>query len=201
MNEPSTSSGVTSCSLLSRARLQDDDAWRRLVELYSPLVFHWCRQSGFDSHSAADILQETFQSVYKSLGTFDRVREGSFRSWLWTIVRNKLRDAARKADPTGEGGSSAQQRWQELAEPSDGSSTVHDHGFLHRALETVRGDFQEKSWQAFLAVVIEQRPAREVAAELGLSLGAVYQARARVLRRLNEELGDLEEWPQTVSSE
>ena len=184
--------------MLSRAREQDPEAWRRLVQLYSPLVFHWCRQSGFDSHTAADLMQDTFTAVHRALDRFQRGQPGAFRAWLWTITRNKIRDHARKDRPDAAGGSSAHERWQELPEPEPGDESVsgeRQHSLLNRALELIRGDFTATSWAAFEGVVIEQKPAREVAATLGVSTGAVYQARARVLHRLQEELGDVFESP------
>jgi RNA polymerase sigma-70 factor, ECF subfamily len=195
MSEPSQS-GVTSATLLSRARASDAAAWKRLVELYSPLVYHWCRQSGFTSHDAADLMQDVFQSVYRALDSFDRGKTGAFRAWLWTITRNKIRNVVRKAAPVAEGGSTAQERWQNLPDnepaPSEHSVTgERPQSLLQRALDLVRGDFNESTWKAFERTVIEQRPAAEVGAELGLSSGAVYKARDRVLRRLHEELGDV----------
>lgn len=195
MSEPASTSGMTSPSLLDRARGRDEQAWERLVRLYSPLVFHWCRQSGLDSHDAADLMQEVFHSVSRHLDRFERGQAGAFRSWLWTITRNKIRDRGRKLVPTAEGGSTAAERWQNLpdAEPEPGDDSVSGEqrgSLLHRALELIRGDFTAKSWSAFEGVILKQKPAAEVAAELGLTTGAVYQARARVLLRLREELGD-----------
>src|SRR5262245_17806592 len=137
-------SAATSPSLLSRARASDAAAWRRLVELYSPLVYHWCRQSGLNNHDAADLMQEVFQSVFKALESFDRGKPGAFRAWLWTITRNKIRNLVRDAGPVAEGGSSAQERWQNLPAdeplPSDDSpSGERPYSLLYRALDLVRG--------------------------------------------------------------
>lgn len=192
----SSPSEITSPSLLSRARGSDVLAWEQLVKLYSPLVYFWCRQSGIASHDAADIMQEVFQSVFRSLKDFDRAKNGAFRAWLWTITRNKIRNTFRRVALVGEGGSQAQERWMNLPEQepelSDSSNLAETkQSLLHRALEIVRVDFKATTWQAFELMVINQRPASEVAKDLGLSIGAVYKARDRVLRRLNEELGDI----------
>jgi RNA polymerase sigma-70 factor (ECF subfamily) len=55
----------------------------------------------------------------------------------------------------------------------------------------VRGEFEERTWQAFWQTVIGGRAPRDVAADLGMSPGAVRVAKSRVLHRLREELGDL----------
>ncbi|CAN5545346.1 hypothetical protein BH11PLA2_BH11PLA2_25280 [soil metagenome] len=149
-----------------------------------------------DSHTGADLMQEVFLAVHRSLDRFERVKPGAFRGWLWTITRNKIRDHARQAVPNAEGGSAAADRWNSLpdAEPEPNENSVtgeHQQSLLLRALDIIHGDFNAQTWAAFEAVILRQRPAAEVAAELGLSTGAVYQARARVLHRLREELGDV----------
>jgi RNA polymerase sigma-70 factor, ECF subfamily len=185
----------TSPSLLERARGRDAVAWQRLITLYSPLVFYWCKQAGQDSHAAADTMQDVFLAVSRALDRFDREHAGAFRSWLWTITRNKLRDQARKQQPDAIGGSTAQDYWQNIPENEphrDGTDSEPTRQLIARALELIRGDFQSTTWSAFEAVVLRERPAAEVAQSLGISVGAVYQARARVLGRLRDELGDLE---------
>ncbi len=60
-----------------------------------------------------------------------------------------------------------------------------------RALSVMRADFQESTWKACWEMVVSSRPAAEVAAELGLTVGAVYAAKVRVMNRLREELQGL----------
>jgi RNA polymerase sigma-70 factor (ECF subfamily) len=86
-------SGSTSSSLLERAKSRDPDAWRWLAEFYGPLVYNWARAAGLQPSDAADVAQEVFRSVSVKLADFrhDRTHD-SFRGWLWTITRNKVRD-------------------------------------------------------------------------------------------------------------
>ncbi len=55
-------------------------------------------------------------------------------------------------------------------------------------LNFIRDEFEQRTWRAFEGIAWDHRPAAEVAAELGLSLGAVYVANSRVMKRLREEL-------------
>lgn len=64
---------------------------------------------------------------------------------------------------------------------------------LRRALESIRSEFEEKTWEAFRRSVLEGEPTAGIAADLGLSTNAVRQYKSRVLRRLRRELGDLPE--------
>jgi RNA polymerase sigma-70 factor (ECF subfamily) len=193
---PSTS---TSRSLLQRVRADDPAAWERLVGLYAPLVYHWCRQYGVQEHDAADVFQEVFQSVAAHIGTFRREKPGdTFRGWVRTITHNKVLDHFRRRgrEPQATGGSDAKQRLSQAPAESDASDDYSrdgalERGLFHRALEFIRGDFEERTWRAFWRTAVDGESAQDVATELGMSSGAVRVAKSRVLQRLREELGDL----------
>jgi RNA polymerase sigma-70 factor (ECF subfamily) len=194
---PPPSSVATSRSLLERARADDSAAWERLVGLYAPLVFGWCRRWGLPEQDAADVLQEVFQAVVAHLAGFRSGREGgTFRGWLRTIAHNKVQDHFRRAgrQPRAAGGSDAQARLAQVpgaeAPGSDGGEP-EERGLFLRALELIRGDFEERTWQAFWRTAVDGRAPRDVADELGMSAGGVRVAKSRVLHRLREELGDL----------
>jgi RNA polymerase sigma-70 factor (ECF subfamily) len=200
MSDSSTDPNVTSLSLLARANQSETQSWQRLVDLYSPLVFFWCRQAGLEREDSADVMQNVWQSVASHLSGFERQKTGGFRAWLWTITRNKLNDhfRRRRNEPRAAGGSTAQQRLQEVPEIEPESyvaeSTLDGSGnILKRALEMIRGDFEPHTWQAFWLSAVEDQPAKAIAERLGMSLDAVYQAKARILRRLREELAGLQD--------
>jgi RNA polymerase sigma-70 factor (ECF subfamily) len=80
-------------TLLVRLRAGQIDAWERLARLYGPTVYVWCRRAGVPEADAADVSQEVLAAVARHLADFRRERPGdSFRGWLWTITRNKVRD-------------------------------------------------------------------------------------------------------------
>src|SRR5436305_826523 len=111
---------TTSLSLLARAQASQAGAWERLVELYGPLVCHWCRQCRLPDADIADVFQEVFQSVAVNLGRFHRNEAGdTFRGWLRTITRNKIRDHFRNCQdrPAAVGGSEIHQQLLQVADP------------------------------------------------------------------------------------
>lgn len=65
------------------------------------------------------------------------------------------------------------------------------HHVFSRAVELMRTDFDEKTWKACWALVVDGKSGSEVAVEFGLTLDAVYAAKSRVLRRLRQELQGL----------
>ena len=193
-------SASLSTELLAGLKDQQADAWRRLLRLYGPVVYGWCKGHGLQATDAEDVVQEVFRTVLLRIGDFRCDRPGdTFRGWLWTITRFKIGDHLRRraSQPRAAGGSEARDQLEQVpAETLSESSEVSPgvtRGLYRRALELIRGEFEEVSWQAFWRVVGEsQRPA-DVAVELGISLNAVYLAKSRILRRLREALGDAPE--------
>jgi RNA polymerase sigma-70 factor, ECF subfamily len=185
---------ATPLSLLERLRANDADAWRRLVDLYRPLVLFWCGRAGV---YAEDVAQGVFAAAARGLSGFRHDREGdTFRGWLGKVTRNQifLHFRRNKDQPPAVGGSDAWQNLQELADPiaaqDDGEEA--EIGLIYRrALEQVRGEFEERTWQAFWRTTVEGRTPTELAEALGMSPAAVRQAKSRVLRRLKEEMGEL----------
>ncbi len=187
---PQNHSISTSLSLLERLREANEAAWTRLCLLYSPLIYSWIRRSGYRDHDAADIAQEVFTSISMAIGDFRLDRQHStFRGWLWTITRNKVRDHIRKQQrEVGVGGS--QVAWLEASANQQESEVSEERAILaRRALEIMATDFEEKTWSAFLKTAVEGQSAAQVAGELGMTVGAVYVAKSRVLHRLRTELG------------
>jgi RNA polymerase sigma-70 factor (ECF subfamily) len=187
----------TSSRLLQRVQARDPDAWRRLVALYTPLVRYWCRQWGVDDADADDLCQDVFQGVATGVEAFRRDRAaGTFRGWLRGITRHKLLDHRRRQRqrPIAAGGTDAYLRFLDVPEedlPALEETEAEVTGLYRRALETVRGDFEEQTWQAFWRTAVGDEAAPDVAAALGMSAAAVRKARSRVLHRLKEEVGDL----------
>lgn len=186
-------------SLLNRLREHPDDAdaWRRFDDLYRPLLLAWLRRYAVRPHDAEDLLQEVLHTVVRKLPGFqyDPAR-GKFRSWLRAILVNHLRAFLRseRGRPlTGDGGF-YEQVLNQLADPASDLSRLwdeeHDRHVYQRLLAQIRPDFSPDTWEAFRRLVAGEE-AKSVAADLGMSVNAVYLARSRVVRRLREGLEGL----------
>jgi RNA polymerase sigma-70 factor (ECF subfamily) len=188
-------SNVTSLSLLARLRVQDQQAWTRLVGLYGPLVRHWCVHWGARPEDVEEVSQEAFLAASCNLERFQHQGPGSFRAWMRGIVRHKLLDHFRKQQgrPAAEGGTQALERLQALPEAGVSAAEEADEvrGLYRRALDLIRGEFEERTWLAFWYSAVEGRQTSAVAAQLDLSPVAVRIAKSRVLSRLRQEAGDL----------
>jgi RNA polymerase sigma-70 factor (ECF subfamily) len=181
----------TSSTLLYRLRNspQDASAWEKFVDLYTPLLLAWTRRLGLLEHDAADLIQELFTSLVEVLPQFDYDRDKSFRAWLRTLLMNRWRNQQRrrKAIQAGEGVLDT----LAAAEPPEFGEEEYRQHLVARALHLMQSEFPETTWKACWEFVVRDRPAAEVAAELGISVNSVYLAKSRVLRRLREELAGL----------
>ena len=185
----------TSVSLLERLTDQPADAdWRRLLDLYQPMLRAWLARAGVATSDSDDLIQEVLLVVFREVGGFERRGPGAFRAWLRTILVHRTRDCFRsqKYRPTATGDSDFQRQLDELESPDSALSKEwdrdHDRHVAARAMKIVQQDFAPATWQAFRRLVLEGASATVVAAETGLSVNAVLLARSRVLKRLRTEL-------------
>ncbi len=109
---------------------------------------------------------------------------GSFRGWLFTVVRNKLRDwfAASRRQPAATGDSAVLERLEQQPAPSEDWEADYQRQLFAVAVEHVRRDFQESTWQAFWLTAVHGKSGKEVAGILGMTTAAVYLAKRRVVQ-------------------
>lgn len=191
---------ATRASLLARlGDMHDQAAWRQFVELYGGLVYGFARNRGLQDADAADLTQDVFLAVAAASGphTYDP-RQGSFRGWLYGLTRNRISKLLerRRSQPIGSGDSNAQQRLNEEPDPDPGMASLWEQEFQQQlfrvAAEQIQDQFAPATWQAFWRTAVDGKSGAEVAAELGISVGAVYVARSRVLARLSHEIQRLQ---------
>jgi RNA polymerase sigma-70 factor (ECF subfamily) len=161
------------------------------VDLYAPLLFAWAGRLGLSDHDAADLVQDVFATLVEKLPAFQYDTQKSFRAWLKTVLLNRWRQWRRKVVACRVGGDSALADLPCEAEGPDLDDAEYSRQLAQRALAIMRADFEPATWKACWELVVHERPAAAVAAELGLTVNAVYLAKARILRRLREELRGL----------
>lgn len=176
----------------------DEQAWGQFVDIYAPLIHAYGLHHGQQDADAADLAQEVLQAVATHAGQFDYdPRKGSFRGWLFAITRNKLRNdlARRKNHPKAAGGTDMRRMMDEVPDElvsEEFWNQEHQRRLFHWAVGRIRQDFQQTTWDAFWRTAVEEKTAAHVARELNISVGAVYIARSRVLTRLRDEIGTVE---------
>jgi RNA polymerase sigma-70 factor (ECF subfamily) len=183
----------TPSSLLQRLQLSPEAGdWERFVDLYAPVLFAWTERLELSDHDAADLVQDVFATLVEKLPAFPYDENKSFRAWLKTVLLNRWRQWRRKgAAARRVGGDSALADLPGEPEDPDFDEVESRRQLAQRALAIMQADFEPTTWKACWELVVHERPAAAVAAELDLTVNAVYLAKTRILRRLREELRGL----------
>lgn len=183
-------------SLLVRIRdTQDGRAWAEFLEIYAPLIHRLARQGGLQEADADDLAQDVFRAVASAIDRWDPdPARGSFRGWLFRIARNLMINlvAARRRLPPGGGDTDVGRLLEQLPSEDEGATAVFDAEYRRQlflwAAGQVRPEFRESTWQAFWRTAVDGQVPKVVAGDLGLTAGAVYVYRNRVLARIRRTI-------------
>jgi len=173
----------------------DTEAWREFVALYGPLIYQFARGRGLQDADADDLTQIVLGEVSGSVARLDYdPSRGSFRGWLFTVVRHQLSKFRTRQGvlPRGSGDTGLCELLEQQPGPEESEEVLWDGEYRRqlflRAAEKVQGSFEESSWRAFWRTAVEGEDAPEVARMLGISVGAVYTAKSRILNRIKQEI-------------
>ena len=170
----------------------DAQAWHEFVEIYEPLLFRFARRRGLQDADAREVAQGVFLAVAKSVERWQPDKQrGRFRAWLFRIARNHLINyLSKESRHRAVGGTEELGLLHEIASPSNDLSLEADYRreMFRLAAAEVKESFHEKTWAAFWQTSILEKPVEAVAVELGLTIGAVYIARSRVISQLKKTI-------------
>ncbi len=174
---------------------QDLHAWEEFACLYAPLIHRFGIRNGLQDADAADLTQDVLTAISRAIGKLEYdPAVGRFRGWLFTIARNRIRNMMTRRRPGHRGsGDTGMHRVIEMESARDSDlSAIWDEEYQHRvfhwAADRVRPHFSRDSWRAFWETAVEGQKPESVAAKLGMSVGAVYIAKSRVIARLRETI-------------
>ena len=170
----------------------DEAAWTEFMTLYEPLVYRLARRKGLQDADANDLCQEVFRDVSQAIGGWDP------DPGAWELPRlvvanrpqlaHQLLDAARRTNCRGSGATSVQDLLEDQPAPDPSATAFFEAEYRKRlfqwAADDIKNEFTPATWAAFWRTAVDGHPPKDVAASLGMSVGAVYIARSRVLARL-----------------
>jgi RNA polymerase sigma-70 factor, ECF subfamily len=188
----------TRISLIARLRKgKNSSAWPLFVELYTPLIYHYCRRRSLQDADACDVSQAVMARVFRAIGTFEYDAErGRFRDWLGAITSREFnRHRGRQAKEIvaaggGEGDSIADRT--PAASDAQWVEAFNSH-LLDTAVKRIRPAFDEATWKAFDLTWIGDIKPHAAAEALGKTAAWIYKSRFRVLKRLRQEVEFLAE--------
>lgn len=190
----------TSHSLLEQVRTGPDGlAWERWHALYEPLIRGWLQRNRLIGTDSDDVVQDVLTVVVRRMPEFHHNgRTGAFRNWLKTISINCLRDHWKrlKDHPRQQAANDSLNDWEDpRGTLSQAWDREHDRHLVQKLLAFLEPEFAPETWQAFRMLVLEGQKAPEVAAQLRVTVNAVYIAKSRVLTRLRQEAAGLVDDP------
>jgi len=189
----------TRASLLLRVRNPADQAaWHEFVEIYWPVIHRMARRKGLQTADADDIAQQVLFAVAKAVERREHDhKRARFRTWLDRVARNAILNALMRGKPDRAAGGLEPDSLLEQHPVQDGPDSdllkLETRREVFRwAARQIRDEFQDATWDAFWKTAIEDRDISDVARELNKSVGSIYAARSRVMKRLVEKVAEYE---------
>lgn len=190
----------TRSTLIAQVRSSEErEAWDQFVVIYRPVIYRMARRRGMQDADAQDLVQAVLVRVAGAIQSWEKSGpETKFRHWLRRVARNTIATAfSRQPRDVGVGGS---EMLDLLAEQPGNAADIERElanesmreKYL-RAASVVEADVDADTWRAFELTVVKGQPCDEVANLLGKSVGTVYAARSRIMRRLREQVQRLQE--------
>jgi RNA polymerase sigma factor (sigma-70 family) len=145
---------------------RDRDAFAQIFRHFAPRIKGFGLKQSSDGALAEELVQETMLAVWRSAKTYDSARS-SAATWVFTICRNKRIDLFRRrsrAEPD-----QAEQEWE--SEPTQHRFAEVSADF--RRTRKLMNDLPKEQSQVLAMSFLEEKPHREIAAQLGLPLGTV----------------------------
>lgn len=182
-------------SLILRLKdAENEAAWHEFLAIYRPVVFRLALTRGLQEVDADDVTQEVMLSVSRKVVEWEAdPARAKFRTWLDRVVRNAAINAlTRRQQDRGVGGTSALR----LINGKEASKCSDDEVFSQEILrekfrlaaDEVERHFDPATWRAFWLTAVEGAEVATAAEETGKSIGAVYVARSRVMKRLRKQV-------------
>lgn len=188
---------ITRNSLILRLRDRGDaESWREFVTIYEPVIYRVAMRRGMQHADALELVQRVMLAVAKAVDRFQPDSErAKFRTWLFRITHNEFcKEYASSNRRATTGDSEMQVMLAQLpAECTEDFSTEYRRSVFRWAADQVRPRVKPSTWQAFWRTSVDAEKPEIVAAELGISTGAVYIARSRVMARLQKQAAKFEE--------
>ena len=175
------------------------EAWDQFASIYRPVIYRLARRKGLQDADAQDLAQQVLISVSLAIGRWEKSDNSvRFRHWLRRVARNAILNAlSRMPRDRAAGGTDIQQFLQRQAGADPEAESQIDLEYRRElyliAAKTVRVDVKPATWQAFEITVVQGHSAADAATQLNRSIGAVYTACSRVMKRIRETVKQLEQ--------
>lgn len=173
-------------------------AWEDFVVMYRPLIYRMARRRGMQDADAQDVTQVILAQVSSAIERYQPQPGSRFRNWLRRVARNAIVTAlVRSPEDLAAGGTDGQNH---LNAHAQAVSAIDEELIVEmmreqylRAAAIVRTEVNTETWLAFEMTALQGVTCEEAAHAIGKSVGTVYAARSRVIKRLRDQLAKIQE--------
>ncbi|EDM27943.1 probable extracytoplasmic function alternative sigma factor [Lentisphaera araneosa HTCC2155] len=189
---------MTRATLLERVRLQHDEkSWEEFVFYYRHFIYIIARRLNLRHHDAEEITQAVLFKLWNKLPEFDYDKTSRFRSWLYLVTKNTVRDFCRKQSRKTElqdqashselwdlGKQISEHQIEEIAEKE------WENYIYNMALENIAPSFSEKIISIFKRLAAGSLP-KQLGEELDIPANTIAVYKKRVMTKLKDEVARL----------
>jgi RNA polymerase sigma factor (sigma-70 family) len=174
---------------------RNEQAWTEFVTAYEPFLRRLVQRQGTPEPHVPDVSQQLLIAIARSVeGWRDDGKPASFRRWLHRVARNVVIKFMQheRGQIRGQGGTDFVEVLEQVADDANSDRIrEYEYELVIWAADLVHGEFREASWQAFWATQVEGRSVAEMAAELGVTPGAIYMSRCRIMARIRAKVAEV----------
>lgn len=188
---------LTRLSLLAALHdpLNREAAWHQFNAAYAPVIYRWCRKWGVSRDHVEEVSAVIIVHVFQHICQYVQQPGKHFRSWLQTVVHNKVYDHFRYLNRHPDqalGGSDALDVLHSIEAPEAAADLATEldermERLFQATLESVRAAVDPQTWHAFYLRICEGLPANEIAEKLTMTPAAVFQATYRVRNMIRKK--------------
>jgi RNA polymerase sigma factor (sigma-70 family) len=171
-------------SVLDKFRQGDRYAFETLFRMHQRSVYGWVLRIVRDPGAAEDVTVEAFWRMHHAHARFDSAR--GFEPWARRIATHAALDWLRRKKPED---SMAPELWNSVAAAATSDAAVNAEIRLKTAQAFAR--LPAKLRVTATLAVVEERPQKEVAEALGITVTAVKLRVFRALRLLRKDLSEM----------
>lgn len=168
--------------MIERAQ-QDRAHFTPIYELYSAPVYRLCLRATGDPDLSDDLTAKVFLTVLERLHTYRPKRGSSFRSWLFVIARNTVRDHWRRNNRI-------HRLFDDRAEIADkeiGPEELAIHRIQLEELRTALETLSERH-RTIIEFRLSGLTSAEIAEAIGITMAALKSAQTRAYANVRQEL-------------
>lgn len=199
---------TTQKSLLAKVKAGDEISWAEFYAAYKPLILLCGKDCMLTDAESDELVQQVMAEIFQKdiVGKYDPDHvpddivfrydpaRGRFRHYLRKIIRNHALKIyhKRKKFVSMDNGTALPKTVAVDTWERNWSEEWQKH-VLTMALTELRGRVQAETYLAFEMYALHERPVKEVADFLNISISSVYTAKSRCIATLKEIVATLEE--------